>query len=165
MPTVGEQLRAAREAQKLRIQDVADATNMRADHIAALEEGNHAPFPAPIYIRGSVRTYARLLKLDVPAIMTALNAEMSRTDETPHTGTHAGHRRTVLDYLALQLAQFGWKRSLMVLAALGLVLLIWAWRLGRSKPAEDPLSNLPPPMYQPSTSTQSGYLPLPNQQR
>jgi cytoskeletal protein RodZ len=61
MPTVAEQLRAAREAKKLTVQQVADATKIRTDHIRALEEGNFSAFSAPIYIRGSVKNYATLL--------------------------------------------------------------------------------------------------------
>src|SRR5665213_4268142 len=68
MPTVAEQLRSAREAKKLTVQQVADATKIRTDHVRALEEGNFSVFSAPIYIRGSVKNYATLLKLDVPKI-------------------------------------------------------------------------------------------------
>ena len=57
MPTVAEQLRAAREAKKLSVQQVADATKIRTDHIRALEDGNFNVFSAPIYIRGSVKNY------------------------------------------------------------------------------------------------------------
>ena len=47
MSTVAEQLRVAREAQKLTVQQVADATKIRADHIGALEQGNFGVFSAP----------------------------------------------------------------------------------------------------------------------
>ena len=73
MPTVAEQLRAAREAKKLTVQQVADATKIRTDHIRALEEGNFNLFSAPIYIRGSVKNYATMLKLNVPQLMLALD--------------------------------------------------------------------------------------------
>src|ERR1017187_244046 len=81
MPTVAEQLRAAREAKKLTVQKVADATKIRTDHIRALDEGNFSVFSAPIYIRGSVKNYATLLKLDVPQIMAELAAELGRTEK------------------------------------------------------------------------------------
>ena len=81
MSTVAEQLRAAREARNLTIQQVAESTKMRTDHVRALEEGNFNVFSAPIYIRGSVKNYAMLIKLDVPQIMAALNAELGRTEK------------------------------------------------------------------------------------
>ena len=164
MPTVGEQLRAAREARNLTVQNVAEATNMRADHIQALEEGNYGPFPAPVYIRGSVRTYARLLKLDVAAIMTALSAEMGQ--QTGGELMSSGPRKGVVDVLAYQAARFGWKRGLILLALVVLAWLIWAvpgW-LARSR-SDDPAADLPPAAYQPPRGTNSGYLPLPTTNR
>lgn len=166
MPTVGEQLRAAREARKLRVQEVAKATNMRTDHIIALEEGNYAPFPAPVYIRGSIRSYAKLLKLDVMAIMADLAAEMDQETHAEDSLTGPKPRRGVLDFVALQLARFGWKRSavaLGIVAVLILILLIRAMRSG--EPESDPLADLPPPTYQPANSSDGGYLPLPGTNR
>ena len=64
MSTVAEQLRAAREAKNLSVEQIAEITKMRSDHVRALEEGNYGAFSAPVYIRGFVRTYSRLLKLD-----------------------------------------------------------------------------------------------------
>ena len=73
MSTVAEQLRAAREANKLTVEQVADMTKIRTDHVRALEEGNFSVFSAPVYIRGSVKNYATRLKLDVSAIMAELD--------------------------------------------------------------------------------------------
>ncbi len=44
MPTVAEQLKQAREAQGLKIHEVAEATKIRGDHIRALEAGNYDIF-------------------------------------------------------------------------------------------------------------------------
>ncbi len=160
MPTVGEQLKAAREARSLTVQNVAEATNMRADHIQALEEGDYGPFPAPVYIRGSVRTYARLLKLDVSSIMTALSAEMGQ--QSGGEVTSSGPRKGLVDVLAYQAARFGWKRGLILLALVILAWLIWSvpgW-LARSR-SNDPSAELPPATYQPPRGNDGGYLPLP----
>ena len=51
MPTVAEQLRDTRKAQKLSIQRVAELTNIKSEHLRALEEGNYTTFAAPIYVR------------------------------------------------------------------------------------------------------------------
>src|SRR5882724_10203353 len=81
MSTVAEQLRAGREAKKLTVQQVADATKIRTDYVRALDEGNFSVFSAPVYIRGSVKNYAALLKLDVPQILAALDAELKGTEK------------------------------------------------------------------------------------
>jgi len=80
MSTVAEQLRSAREAQKLTVQQIADATKIRTDHIHALEKGDFSVFSAPIYIRGSVKNYATRLKLDVPKVMATLDDELAGTE-------------------------------------------------------------------------------------
>ena len=166
MSTVGDQLRTAREARKLRVQEVAEATNMRTDHVLALERGDYSPFPAPVYIRGSVRTYAKLLKLDVMKIMDDLAAELDQQHHPDQTPGATGRSRGLLDVLALWLVRFGWKRAIFTLAFLAVLVLILLVRGGRTaQPESDPLSDLPPPTYQPSKNAQGGYLPLPNTNR
>ncbi len=81
MSEVGEQLHAAREALKLTIQQIADVTKIRTDHIRALEEGHYEVFSAPVYIRGFVRIYAAQLKLNTAQIMSVLDAELKRSEK------------------------------------------------------------------------------------
>src|ERR1017187_3123691 len=99
MPTVAEQLRAAREARKLTVQQVADATKIRTDHIRALENGNFNVFSAPIYIRGSVKNYATMLKMDVPQITVALDAELKGTKKFSEPPPLVEAPKSPLDYL------------------------------------------------------------------
>ena len=73
MPSVGEQLRAAREAQNLTVYQVAEVTKIRTDHIRALDDGNYDVFSAPVYVRGFVRSYGTMLKLDLPPLIEQLN--------------------------------------------------------------------------------------------
>jgi len=166
MPKVGEQLRAAREARKLQVHEVATATNMRTDHVIALEEGNYAPFPAPVYIRGSVRTYAKLLKLDVMKIMEELAREMDQEKGSGDAPGGIARRRGLLDLIALQLAKFGWKRTLILLAILlALAIFVLLRSGGNASPEADPMVDLPPPTHQPPHTSDGGYLPLPNTNR
>src|SRR5205823_11055576 len=79
MASVGEQLRAAREKQGLSLPEVVERTKLRTDHVHALERGDYDVFAAPVYVRGFVRSYANLLKLNVPAIMTELEAELGQS--------------------------------------------------------------------------------------
>src|SRR6267154_6527130 len=81
MSTVAEQLRLAREANKFTVEQIAEMTKIRTDHVRALEEGNFSMFSAPVYIRGSVKNYAALLKLDLPPLMASLDAELGRTEK------------------------------------------------------------------------------------
>src|ERR1044071_5997129 len=111
MSTVAEQLRQAREAKNLTIHQVADVTKIRTDHIRALEEGNFNVFSAPVYIRGFVRTYATLLKLDVPQTMAALDAELGRTEKFSEPPPLTNQPRGFVDFVMLQLSKADWRKG------------------------------------------------------
>lgn len=162
MPTVAEQLRAAREARQLSVQQVADITKIRTDHIRALEEGNYDLFAAPVYIRGFVRTYATLLKLDVPQIMAALDAELARTEKFNEPPALSPPPQGALDLLVVRLARLNWRRigPLLLLAALvGLIAVgYWLWR---HRAQRDPLQDLAPTLALPQEPGAGETLPLP----
>src|SRR6516164_7212253 len=113
MSTVAEQLRQAREARHLSVQEVAEITKLRSDHVRALEEGNFDVFSAPVYIRGFVRTYSTLLKLEVPAVVAALGQTKKFAEPPPLSD----HPRGVVDFLMLLLSRVDWRRGAVGLAA------------------------------------------------
>src|SRR5271169_6290513 len=112
MSTVAEQLHQGREARKMTIGQVAEITKIRTDHLRALEEGNFNMFSAPVYIRGFVRTYSTLLKLDVPQVMLALEAELGATKKFAEPPPLAEHPRGALDFVMLQLSKVDWRKAL-----------------------------------------------------
>src|SRR5512144_3137747 len=118
MSTVAEQLRHAREARNLTVQEVADITKIRTDHLRALEEGNFDVFSAPVYIRGFVRSYSSLLKLNVPEVMAALDAELGQTRKFAEPPPLSGERSGLVDKLMLQLSKVDWQKAAIVLAVL-----------------------------------------------
>ena len=151
MPTVAEQLRTAREAQGLTVYQVADATKIKTDHVRALDEGNFDVFSATVFIRGFVRTYATLLRLDVAVVMATLNHELSGTEKFAEPPPLTNERRGALDWLTLQLSRINWRVALplglLAIVVLGLVLGYRAWRTHQSR---DPLEGLGSGMYQPA---------------
>lgn len=163
MATVAEQLRTAREAQKLSVRQVAEITKLRTDHVTALEEGNFDAFVAPVYIRGFVRTYAGLLKLDVPNVMAALEAELSKTEKFREPPRLSQQPRGVLDFVMLQLSKLNWRVTsrvligLAVIGALAAIVLIW-----RHQRTRDPLRDLPPAVYRSPNKDAGEKLPLTN---
>jgi cytoskeleton protein RodZ len=159
MSTVAEQLRQAREAQNLTEQQIVEITKIRTDHLRAIEEGNYDVFSAPVYIRGFVRSYAKLLKLDVPQIMAALDGELAQTTKFAEPPPLTEHPRGTVDFVMLQLSKVDFR---MVLIGLGLVITLVAvvsvWAALRHR---DPLKGLKPGMYQSSHGATGDTLPLP----
>ncbi len=162
MSTVAQQLRAAREAKGLTIYQVAEITKIRTDHVRALEEGNYDAFSAPVYIRGFVRTYGNLVRLDVPALMNALDSELGRTDRFHDPPPLSNQPGGFLDLVMLQLSKVNWRVALPSLgAALALLVLILAYRSWRGHQSRDPLNDLGPGLYQPAQKQAGDTLPLP----
>lgn len=162
MSTVAEQLHQAREARHLTVEQVAEITKIRGDHVRALEEGNFDVFSAPVYIRGFVRTYSTLLKLDVPQVMAALDGELGQTKKFAEPPPLSDHPRGALDFVMLQLSKIDWQKGALVLGAIALVLAcilgFIAWRHQQNR---DPLKGLKPGVYHAPARTSGETLPLP----
>jgi len=166
MSTVAEQLRCARQAQNLTLPQVGEITKIRTDHLRALEEGNFDVFPAPVYVRGFVRSYSTLLKLDVAQVMAALEGELANNKRFAEATAGSQPPRGLLDLLMLQLSKMDLRIGLAALGG-GLLLLAFAsgyliWRHHRSV---DPLKDLKPGRYQSTQSLSGETLPLPAPKR
>jgi cytoskeletal protein RodZ len=162
MASVAEQLRAAREAKNLTVNQVAETTKIRGDHLRALEEGNYDVFVAPVYIRGFIRTYATLLKLDVPRLMAELDFELRRTEKFSEAPALAGQPKGVLDFIMLQLSKVDWRKGIFVLGGLVIVGIgVFGYWVSRQVRTRDPLATVPPAIYQPPVTNRTDTLPLP----
>jgi cytoskeleton protein RodZ len=83
---IGVNLRQAREARGVSIEDVSGVLKIRVDHLKSLENDDFEALPAGVYAIGFIRTYATYLELNAgelinryKAIVTPPNAE-----ETPY---------------------------------------------------------------------------------
>ncbi len=160
MPTVAAQLRAGREAKNLTVDQVADQTKIRTDHVRALEEGRYSAFSATIYIRGSVKIYSSFLKLDTQSLLATLDTELKATDKFSEPPPLTDSKKTFVDTLALGFAKLNWKVGFAGVIAIAVVFIlfvsVWVWRHHKGS---DPLKNLPPAVYHPGNSGDT--LPLP----
>jgi cytoskeleton protein RodZ len=163
MATVGEQLHTARTAQQLTLHQVGETTKIRTDYLEALEAGDYNRFVAPVYIRGFVRTYAKLLRLELPPLMSALDGELGQSPKFREDPSLAPPRRGLLDMLLYQVSRINWART-----GVGLLLLVllggtaWAVSAWRTAARKDPLAGVQAPVYQaPSNPPGGEVLPLP----
>jgi cytoskeletal protein RodZ len=162
MPSVAEQLRQAREQRKLSVHQVAEATKIKTDHVRALESGEYKVFAAPVYIRGFVRAYATLLRLNVTELINELDDELSQSELFREPTSLVPRQRTWLDGLSLLVAKVNWRLALScAILILVACLAAWGYRTWRRARAVDPLGNLGPGLYQPPRGNTGEVLPLP----
>lgn len=78
VPSVGEQLAAARQARGLDVADVSQALKLGVRQVEALESGDWHALPGQTFIRGFVRNYARLLGMDAAPLMAMLDQVLEK---------------------------------------------------------------------------------------
>jgi hypothetical protein len=81
MTDIGSQLRAAREAQGLTLEQVFKATRIKQSFLEAIEANQFQALPGPVQARGFVRSYANFLGLDGEHMASALDAEKTSTSD------------------------------------------------------------------------------------
>lgn len=166
MSTVAEKLRQAREAQNLTVNQVADVTKIRTDHIRALEEGNFDIFSAQVYIRGFVRTYSTLLKLDVPQTMAMLDNELGKTEKFSEPPPLTEQKKGPLDFVMLQLSKIDPRKGAIVLGIVVVIVIVFTVISSvRNNRSRNPVSGMKPGIYHSSQTNAGQTLPLPPARR
>ncbi|MGE0625414.1 MAG: RodZ domain-containing protein [Pseudomonadales bacterium] len=142
-PGPGADLKAARESLQVSIREVADALNLPARVIEALETDDYERLPPTVFTRGYLRSYARLLELPSDALLARypeVTEEVEIASDT-RTGTHA---------------VVSGSRSLLLPVSIGVIvivaLLVW---LLRDDDAPAPASRPSPAVTAPETGPQS----------
>ena len=72
MPSVGCQLREGRERMGMSVEDVVAKIKLAPRQILAMEADDFQALPETTFLRGFVRSYAKLLQLDVQPLLDAL---------------------------------------------------------------------------------------------
>src|SRR5687767_470183 len=74
--TIGQRLKAEREAQKLTLEKVFEITRIRVPYLHALETDDLSSVPSPVQARGYLRNYAEYLGLDFQELLDEMRANM-----------------------------------------------------------------------------------------
>lgn len=69
----GQRLRYARQAMRYTQEDVSRLLRLQIPIIQALEEDNYEKVPAPLFVRGYLRAYARLVKVAEEEVIACYN--------------------------------------------------------------------------------------------
>lgn len=78
--TLGAKLRALRRGQAVTLGDIERETHVQRAYLDALEHGNYAALPEPIYTRNFIRAYARALQADEKYFLELYDEECGRSD-------------------------------------------------------------------------------------
>ncbi|HSY28202.1 MAG TPA: RodZ domain-containing protein [Burkholderiaceae bacterium] len=105
--TLGARLAAERELKAWTIEHVASQLNLAPRQIQALETDNYAALPGMASVRGFVRAYAKLLKIDATSLVAMISSEQITPTQPLEPKRHlaaapfsdnrlmsAGHRRS-----------------------------------------------------------------------
>ena len=156
----GARLARQRQSAGLSVTDVAASLRLHPNQVRAIEQEDLARLPALAYVRGFIRSYARVLKVDPAPLLIDLNTKLAPVREsvvdgmaTDYAAARAAGRERMLPQWAIGIA-------LVVLIALGLV----GWQATQQPtPAPAPPEALPvaaaPPVPAPVLSTDASASP------
>ncbi|GHA74175.1 helix-turn-helix domain-containing protein [Cognatilysobacter bugurensis] len=112
----GARLQQSREAAGLSIEEVCRQLRMPARVVASLESGHWAALGAPIFVRGQLRSYARLLEIELPeSIDSALQPKVAAAPLVSYTHTPRYRR----------LAEQAGRRAIYIVLTVTLVAPVW----------------------------------------
>ena len=89
MSGLGEQIASAREKRGMTAVDAARQLHMRTDFITAIDTEDWSRLGPPIYARGFVRNYARMVGIDPASIAEQLDVAIPSRDVDAHVETLA----------------------------------------------------------------------------
>jgi cytoskeleton protein RodZ len=108
---IGAGLKAAREARGLSISEVAQQLKFAPRQLEALEQDRFELLPGGTFVRGMVRSYARLLKLEPEPLLEAIAGRFQAPDANNLAARYSqpvpfsdSARRSTFVYLGLSLA-------------------------------------------------------------
>lgn len=144
---LGETLQREREAKGLSIKAVMEATKISRVIILALESGDRSALPHPVYTKGFVKSYARLLGLDPDELAMVVDREYQL--EQPEAGD-LSYDVAPTAGKAFQDNESGKSRkrsvwpSILVVVALGCAAVILVLNLNKAKTPETPAPEAAP---------------------
>ena len=146
----GAALAVARAAQNLSVADVARQLKLSVSQIEALEAGAFDKLPGPIFVRGFIRNYARVLKLDPEEMLRSLEPGLPQP-----AGGEAAPLSKVIPFPPEKARRWPWYAAGMLLLIGGLAVYEFYWNEPEFtvvKPTPAPEDAVPSPAPADSTA-------------
>jgi cytoskeleton protein RodZ len=116
----GERLQAARIKKSLTVEDVAGRMHLSKSILEAIEDNNFDEITAPIFVKGYLRAYARIVALSEDDMIEQY-LDMYSEEDPPISSTS-----TMVPELSVKDARIKWTTYLVILV-LGVLLTAWWW--------------------------------------
>lgn len=129
-PSVGQILRDARDAQGITLEDAAVRLRLMQRQVEAMETDDFESLDPPVFARGFVRNYARLLGLAPEALLTRMPGAPAEPAEVSHAAPRPPHSWLSSPWLILLLL------GLLVLVAVPVALYWWLNSAGEDDPGK-----------------------------
>lgn len=124
--TVGALLKRARESKQLSRQQVAEQLNLLLSQVVALEENDFGRFPGETFVRGHLRSYARLLHIDANELLRLYGG--AATPRATHMQSSLKWRPVSLERKASH-----WRRYSGLAATMLVLAVLWGWQQHRDQ--------------------------------
>lgn len=157
--TPGQRLRQAREQLGYSQAQVAERLCLKNSVVRALEEDTLASELAPTFIRGYVRSYARLVNLPEQEMVAAINAVLP-AEPTPQLNMQSFSSKKERRSHDNRLMLFTWVLLFVVISLTGL----WWWQNHQAQQAElEKMTSTLPPAEQSQSITETPAVPVPEE--
>ena len=165
-PTAGAMLRAAREAMGMSLDTVAQQLKLAPRQVVALEENDFARLPGRTFVRGFLRNYARLVRVDPDKVLAALAGGDAAALDSPALQPTAP---TIGELPATDHARPGWTRWAIPLTLVAVIAAAAFYEFSRGGGDSQRVPAVPPGVTEPEhgatpppSGTGAGETPLPN---
>jgi cytoskeleton protein RodZ len=152
--TVGEKLKAGREAKGLSLNDIALRTRIPLRHLEAIERSEYSALPGTTYTVGFAKSYARAMDMNDGEIATELRAELTQSGYEIHTTPTPSYEPA--DGARVPSARLAW-----IAAGLAVVLLAgyFIWRSFALTPSASVAAEEDKPVLKESAETKTADAP------
>jgi len=145
----GDRLQAARKQQGLSLDDVAGRMHLSAKILKAIENNEFEEITAPIFVKGYLRAYARIVSLDEDDMIDQYIDFYSEEDPPITSTSNTASEMSAAD------PRFKWATYIVVII-IGVVLTTWWWNLEQNDEATISLDSQSSSLAEPAKSDADG---------
>ncbi|ANF96579.1 helix-turn-helix domain-containing protein [Paenibacillus bovis] len=159
MSDLGRQLRDARLARGLSLDDVQEMTKIRKRYLEAIEAGDFKVLPGSFYVRAFIKTYAEAVGLNADELLQEHQDAVPEAEPEPVMEPVVQQRRS-----ARRTASTGrsgkWLSTVLMWAfPILIIVLVWIFVIKQNGAPDIADNTTPPKQQQPSTTTPSTTTP------